>query len=232
MRRRRWFVLFIVVGGILSSCGHHSSRAGSASATGAVPQHPTSSQLWLYFRPVYCYFPDFSASTTTMPAPTSAVVAPVSQSTCFTANAARIKSTLAAGDYPNGNVLLPSRGNTIRYVLGPADMSGSAIHHAVAIVDTSTGQYQVQVTFTNAGGAKFDQIAAQRYACYQQSPSDPPPCALEAVDWDGLVLSAPAIEASSFNGTAVISGSTSNPFTKNQAETLARQINLLAGGSH
>jgi preprotein translocase subunit SecD len=222
----------------------------------------------LYFRPVYCYFPNYAApgkasSTTTTsrptvnttrpststtpkaagqepasltayhsanPAPTSTTttttVPPtgISQATCSATNASGIPSTPVGRDTANQNVLLPSRDKTLRYVLGPADMSGSAIHDASAILNTSTGQYEVQVTFTTSGGNKFDQIAAQRYACYQQSPSNPPPCALEAADLDGEVISAPAIEASSFNGTAVISGSTSNPFTSGQANNLAIEL--------
>ena len=83
------------------------------------------------------------------------------------------------------------------------------------------GQYQVLLNFTNAGAKQFDNIAAQRYPYYQQNPTNPPPCSLEAFELDGVVYSAPTIQAPSFNGTAVISGSTAQPFSSSQASNLS-----------
>ncbi|HEX6394405.1 MAG TPA: hypothetical protein VFZ97_13280 [Acidimicrobiales bacterium] len=111
-----------------------------------------------------------------------------------------------------------------RYVLGPADMTGSAIATAEAI--STIGQYQIQLTFTAAGSGDFNAVAAQRYSYYRQNPSNPPYQSLEAIEVDGKVVSAPEIQVASFNGTAVISGSTTAPFSKEQASTIAQEIQL------
>jgi preprotein translocase subunit SecD len=105
-------------------------------------------------------------------------------------------------------------------VLGAADMSGNGIKSAAVIIDQA-GQYQVQLNFTGKGSTEFDKIASQRYPYYQQNQSNPPYQSLEAFELDGTVYSAPTIQASSFNGTAVISGSTAAPFTYNQANALS-----------
>ncbi|HEX4864954.1 MAG TPA: hypothetical protein VFV02_12835 [Acidimicrobiales bacterium] len=110
-----------------------------------------------------------------------------------------------------------------RYVLGPADVSGDAIANAEVIL-TSSGQYQVQLSFTTAGSSAFDKVAAQRFAFYQNNPNNPPYQSLEALELDGVVYSAPTIQAASFNGTAVISGSTSAPFSYNQAKNIVVAI--------
>ena len=49
----------------------------------------------------------------------------------------------------------------------------------------------------------------------------PPTGALQAIDLDGTVHSAPAIEASNFPGGATISGSAYQPFTQQQARGMA-----------
>jgi preprotein translocase subunit SecD len=106
-------------------------------------------------------------------------------------------------------------------VLGPADMKGDLVANASQQLDPTTGQYSVLLTFTGAGSTRFDQVAAPRYACYKQSPSNPPFCSLEAIELDGVVESAPTIQSNTFNGQATISGSTASPFTSSQASHLA-----------
>jgi preprotein translocase subunit SecD len=108
-----------------------------------------------------------------------------------------------------------------RYVLGPAEMSGSIIKSAAANLNSQTDQWEVDLTFTSRGSTEFNKYAAAHYACYQQDPSNPPYCALQAIELDAVVQSAPAIEAASFPGGATISGSSSNPFTQQQAQNLA-----------
>jgi preprotein translocase subunit SecD len=108
-----------------------------------------------------------------------------------------------------------------RYVLGPAEMSGSIIKSAAANLNSQTDQWEVDLTFTSRGSTEFNKYAAAHYACYQEDPSNPPYCALQAIELDAVVQSAPAIEAASFPGGATISGSSSNPFTQQQAQNLA-----------
>jgi preprotein translocase subunit SecD len=122
-------------------------------------------------------------------------------------------------------VILPYYDNSVRYVLGPADMQGNAVSNATVVLPTTGGGYQVQVTFTSHGATQFDNIAQQRYAVYQQNTANPGFGALEAIELDGVVQSAPVIQASSFNGTAVISGNTAAPFTARQANDLALVLN-------
>ena len=112
-----------------------------------------------------------------------------------------------------------------RYVLGPAEMTGSIIKSATATLDPQTDQWEVDLTFTSRGSTEFNKYAAAHYACYQQDPSNPPYCALQAIELDATVVSAPAIEASSFPGGATINGSTQNPFTQEQASNLALALN-------
>ncbi len=112
-----------------------------------------------------------------------------------------------------------------RYVLGPAEMSGSIIKSAAATLNPQTDQWEVDLTFTSRGSTEFNKYAAAHYACYQQDPSNPPYCALQAIELDATVVSAPAIEASSFPGGATINGSTQSPFTQDQANNLALALN-------
>ncbi len=159
-----------------------------------------------------------SPSGTTVP-----VTAAPSSADCSASNAAAIPSTTPDQDDPTKTVILTyytSPGTSARYVLGPSDMSGTGVSNA-SVVLTSAGQYQVQLNFTSKGSTEFDKIASERYPYYQQDPTNPPPQSLEAFELDGVVYSAPTIQASSFNGSAEISGSTTNPFTSKQASDLA-----------
>ncbi|HMC40769.1 MAG TPA: protein translocase subunit SecD [Acidimicrobiales bacterium] len=161
-----------------------------------------------------------SSTTTTAPSTTG-----VTQSICGRSDAAQIPTTPIAQDLRTNAVILPvdakAFGNsTVRYVLGPADMTGSAVHDASAQIDTQTGQYSVALTLTSKGAAEFDGIATSRYACNKQSPNNPPYCSLEAFELDGLVESAPTFTSASFNGNVQITGS----FSSGQASALANQL--------
>ena len=136
--------------------------------------------------------------------------------------------TPAEWDLAGSTVVLPLVGSgglpafeDGRYVLGPAEMSGSIIKSAAANLNSQTDQWEVDLTFTSRGSTEFNKYAAAHYACYQQDPSNPPYCALQAIELDAVVQSAPAIEAPSFPGGATISGSSTNPFTQQQAQNLA-----------
>jgi preprotein translocase subunit SecD len=140
--------------------------------------------------------------------------------------------TPAAWDLAGSTVVLPQVGTggapafqDGRYVLGPAEMSGSIIKSATADLNSSTDQWEVDLTFTSRGSTEFNKYATAHYACYEQDPSNPPPCALQAIELDAVVQSAPAIEAASFPGGATISGSSTNPFTQQQASNLALSLN-------
>ncbi len=141
---------------------------------------------------------------------------------CAASNSAQVPTTTPEQANPGSYVILPyyqDPTTSPRYVLGPADMSGNGVKSASVVLDQA-GQYQVQLNFTGKGSTEFDKIASERYPYYQQNQSNPPYQSLEAFELDGTVYSAPTIQASSFNGTAVISGSTASPFTSSQANDL------------
>jgi preprotein translocase subunit SecD len=121
-------------------------------------------------------------------------------------------------------VILPDYTGALRYVLGPADMKGDVVSNTTVIAPTTGGGFQVQVDFTSKGAVTFDNIAAERYPYYSADKTNPPPQAQEAIELDGVVESAPVIQAASFNGVAEISGSSSAPFTQSQASQLALEL--------
>jgi preprotein translocase subunit SecD len=120
-------------------------------------------------------------------------------------------------DYVHGRYV-PS----VRYVLGPAEMSGAIVKTATANLNVQNDQWEVDLSFTSKGSTLFNQYAAAHYACYKQNPNSY--CAQQAIELDATVQSAPAIEAASYPGGATINGSTSNPFTSQQAQSLANAL--------
>ena len=98
-------------------------------------------------------------------------------------------------------VLLGSEGRT-GFILEPAALTGEAIEEAAA---TFQGQWIVNVSFNDEGAIAFDQMAVANYERQV------------AIVLDGVVESAPTINATEFNGQAVISGS----FDEQEAKDLA-----------
>ena len=131
--------------------------------------------------------------------------------------------TPANFDTADATVVLPDYAGYAygRYVLGPAEMTGSIIKTAAANLNSQTDQWEVDISFTGKGSALFNKYAVNHYQCYVQDESNPPYCALQAIELDATVESAPAIEADSYNGGATINGSTSDPFTSQQASDLS-----------
>jgi preprotein translocase subunit SecD len=171
-----------------------------------------------------------STTTTTNPPPAPNPAKGFTTTDCNRSDLASVPSTPAGSDNEHESVILPvdpkafPQSPDLRFLLGPADMTGKAVSDASAVIDTTTGAYSVNLTLTSAGAVEFDKIASQRYACYQQNPSNPPPCSQEAFELDGTVESAPTFQASTFNGQVSITGS----FTSGQASSLA---NVLKYGS-
>jgi preprotein translocase subunit SecD len=111
-----------------------------------------------------------------------------------------------------------------RYVLAPAVMSGNIVKSATADLDSQTDEWEVVLDFTSAGSTAFNKNAAAPYACYKQDTANPPYCALQAIELDGTVESDPSIDSNNFPGSAEISGSSSDPFTQAQAQSLAQAL--------
>lgn len=170
-------------------------------------------------------------STTTASSTTTSIsgicnASQTAQETYVPPNANKYGVTPAEYDNKDATVVLPYYAGYQygRYVLGPAEMTGSIVKSATANLNTQTDEWEVDLTFTGSGSTQFNDYAEPHYKCYEEDTSNPPYCALQAIELDATVESDPAIEASSFPGGATINGSTSDPFTSLQAQDLAQAL--------
>ena len=193
----------------------------------------------LLFRPALCYAPPFIGASSKLALPAStpvpssceakyqltqanlAVTPNSSTAAGFTSNNVgadpafeRLPTTRPPADSPTANVVLPGLPGqgTIRYVLGPAQLTGHAVKSATAQQD-QTGAWVVSYTLTSQGSSEWDKVAQ---ANFHQ---------IIAIDLDGVVQSAPLIQPasssfSSFQGQGQISGN----LTQSQAQNLARAL--------
>ena len=114
-------------------------------------------------------------------------------------------------DEPDAIVILPDRDDENLFVLGETELTGTIVDSAEATLNPQTvADWQVVLDFTVTGGIEFDALAAEVFG--QQL----------AIVLDGIVQSAPTINATEFNGTAVISGD----FTEEEAKDLATVLNF------
>jgi preprotein translocase subunit SecD len=115
-------------------------------------------------------------------------------------------------------VILPNQvrsSKATRYILGPAELKGDVVSGANATPPQGVGSWQVDIEFNSKGSKQWDDMA-RKYYC----PSGGQNCTRVAVELDGVVLSAPTINAQEFNGRAQISGS----FTSTSARELATAL--------
>jgi preprotein translocase subunit SecD len=124
-------------------------------------------------------------------------------------------STKPLNDNQHADVLLPGApgSGSERYFLGAAELTGTAVHSAVAQQD-QTGQWVVNCTLTASGAAAWDSLTKSLFHQYL------------GIDLDGVVVSAPIIQPTqtswtSFQGQVQISGS----LTQASANTLAIALN-------
>lgn len=159
----------------------------------------------LSFRIVQCQVPAYTKPPkgAAIPASDAALTCPTTQAE--SAAMAYVATTPVTNVFDTKNALLSIKGNTTsRYIVGPSLLTGAALKSAFAAVGSS-GNWVVNFTLTSAGSPKFDAIATKYYQ--QQL----------AVVLDGIVESAPTINAKTFGGQGQISGS----FTQTQAQDLA-----------
>lgn len=121
-------------------------------------------------------------------------------------------------DDPTKPIVTCDRERTAKFILGPVELDGTDISKAVAnAVTTSngavTGSYAVDLTFTEAGGAKFGKVTERLFPL--SSPRNQ-----FAVTIDGYIVTAPAIQAVIPSGTAQITGN----FTQADSNALANQL--------
>ncbi|MFE7710112.1 protein translocase subunit SecD [Streptomyces sp. NPDC057486] len=117
---------------------------------------------------------------------------------------------------PTDTTVACSSEGDAKYVLGPAEVSGTDVGSAKAAIDQQRGMWIVQMDFTDKGSKKFQQITSKLST--QQSPMNQ-----FAIALDGEVVSAPQVNET-LSGSAEISGS----FTQQSAQDLA---NVLSYGA-
>ena len=108
-------------------------------------------------------------------------------------------------DAATATVALLGSDGQFGFVLAPAQLTGEVIEEAVA---TFQGQWIVDLSLNDEGAVGFDQMAVANYERQV------------AIVLDGVVESAPTINATEFNGQAVISGSFDEAEAKNLALVL------------
>nr|WP_237524491.1 protein translocase subunit SecD [Streptomyces sp. SID7815] len=156
---------------------------------------------------------DAPAATETPDAATAALQKKFTELDC-TDKAARA----AAGDgvKPEDPTVACSSEGDAKYLLGPAEVSGTDVDDAKAQFDQQRGIWLVSMEFTDKGSKKFQTITKKLST--QQSPANQ-----FAISLDGEVVSAPQVNET-LSGSAEISGS----FTQQSAEDLA---NVLSYGA-
>jgi preprotein translocase subunit SecD len=223
----------VLIVALFAIAPHHQTAPGTASATTGPAGQGSNTFL---MRPVLCYAPALQvgagASASTGPLPTCSPSSQLNAANLgVTPNVGGVNgytssnvqpdpvfatypSTSPANDGPADTVLLPAgspAGGSARYVLGPAQLTGTAVQSATA--SSSNGQWVVDVSLTDAGSPAWDALAQQQF--HQ----------IVGVDLNGQILSAPIVQPtqSSFtplNGQLEISGG----FTQAQATTVANEI--------
>ncbi|THA66587.1 protein translocase subunit SecD [Streptomyces sp. A0958] len=126
------------------------------------------------------------------------------------------RSKAAQGGKSTDTVVACSSEGDAKYVLGPAEVSGTEVNSAKANFDQQRGMWIVQMEFSGKGSKQFQTITKKLSA--QQSPQNQ-----FAIALDGEVVSAPQVNET-LSGSAEISGS----FTQQSAEDLA---NVLSYGA-
>jgi preprotein translocase subunit SecD len=183
----------------------------------------------LRFRPVLATLPPEGTppeTTTTAPAETTTTVA--GETTTTTVDPGAVPTTDPADNTADAEVVLPmldEDGNVIqRYRLGPTEVTGAAIEGAEARLQPGGVQWTVDLVFTEAGIDDFNALAA---TCAPPSATCPPSGVNQqtgaaagsvAIELDGIVQSAPTINAAGFTRDQVV---ISGGFGEDEAKDLA-----------
>ncbi|MFJ7629009.1 protein translocase subunit SecD [Streptomyces sp. NPDC097595] len=122
------------------------------------------------------------------------------------------RSKAAQGGKAGDTVVACSQEGDAKYVLGPAEVSGTEVKTAKAAFDQQRGMWIVQMEFSGKGSKQFQTITKKLST--QQEPQNQ-----FAIALDGEVVSAPRV-SEQLSGSAEISGS----FNQDSAEALANQL--------
>ena len=161
-----------------------------------------------------------AAGSATATSPPACITAQMAIQTCTKADT----STPAASNAPDADWLVAcDRTNPVKYILRPASLKGTAVSSAQATIQTgsngtSTGQWIVNVDFTDKGQSQWSDLTEKISTTSGCPASSAPECQL-AVVLDGVVQSSPVIQQR-ISGSAEISGS----FTQKSASDLANVL--------
>ncbi len=162
----------------------------------------------LLFRPVVQQLPAQATptSSTSSTTPTTVAGGPDTTPTTLDVN----KTTAPEQDVATEQVILPEKDHsgavTSRYLLAPAEVKGTALSSASAVVQPTTGQWEVNFSLTGDGTKQWNDMAVKVGTGNQI-----------AIDLDGVVRSAPRLDSTNFPGSGVITGN----FTQGEAKDLA-----------
>jgi preprotein translocase subunit SecD len=129
----------------------------------------------------------------------------------------------------NQTVSCDASGN--KYVLGPAVVQGTEISSVDAALDTSTGQWVVNITLNSAGASAFGTLTSSQYSKYfPDSTTNEDDAVLDqiGITLDGDVTSAPETNGALTSGSFQITGPQPNGFSEAEATQLQ---NVLKFGS-
>ncbi len=188
-----------------------ASPSPSASATPTPSASPSTSAV----KP--CVSAPGSATATSPPA---CITAQMAIQTCTKAD---ISNPAASNAPPSDWLVACDRTLPQKYILRPASLKGTAVSGANATIETgsngtSTGQWIVNVDFTNKGQGQWSDLTEQISTTSGCPASGAPECQL-AVVLDGVVVSSPVIQER-IAGSAQISGQ----FTQKSASDLANVL--------
>ncbi|MGI8776470.1 MAG: preprotein translocase subunit SecD, partial [Acidimicrobiales bacterium] len=143
----------------------------------------------LYFRPVVQALPPEGVTPTTVPPTTQPGSPPTSAP-----KPVDVPTTPSDQDDPAAQVVLPQKDSkgrvTSRYALAPAAVKGQAISSAKAVVDPTSGGWSVNFSLSGGGEKDWNTMAAKVGVKGQI-----------AIDLDGVVKSAPALQTTNFQGS-------------------------------
>ena len=172
----------------------------------------------LRFRPVLESLPpEGVTTTTTSTTSTTSTTAPGETATeeaepTTTTTTEPPETTDREENEADEEVVLPNEDGSERYLLGPAGAVGRAVSTARAAV-TQTGQWTVELEMTGDGIDSFNELAGR---CFANDPSCP--TRQVAIELDGVVQSAPEIQAGSYKRDEIV---ISGDFSEREARDLA-----------
>ena len=132
------------------------------------------------------------------------------------------QSTATTIPDPARPALVPAADGGLCYGLGPVAATGEDLAKAIASQDSQTGQWLLLVTPKDAAKAKLNQLFDACNVGAATCPAGEGGVGAVAVELDGKVLSAPAVQA---KGLASSPFQISGSFTQQQAQALAARLN-------